>query len=174
MAVVSTDRRDTLSYRKKMECSEGSGISSRVYNGREDGVMGSLAARRVAEGDWAGVWEAVIVDLFPGLTARWNSSIPSASLAVGADALGSPSRASGPAAQPSILPIDVPQCLSISPRVPRASAPTASDAEGMDEFHRAVRPGNKSTMTAYQTPAQSPSATRRAASDPITPSSRPL
>src|SRR5260370_36718304 len=78
MAVVSTDRRDTLSYRKKMECSDGSGISSRVYNGREDGVMGSLAARRVAEGDWAGVWEAVIVDLFPGLTARWNSSIPSA------------------------------------------------------------------------------------------------
>src|SRR5258708_38400592 len=71
-----------------MECSDGSGISSRVYNGREDGVMGSLAARRVAEGDWAGVWEAVIVDLFPGLTARWNSSIPSASLAVGADALG--------------------------------------------------------------------------------------
>src|SRR5258706_10783239 len=71
-----------------MECSDGSGISSRVYNGREDGVMGWLAARRVAEGDWAGVWEAVIVDLFPGLTARWNSSIPSASLAVGADALG--------------------------------------------------------------------------------------
>src|SRR5260370_28612957 len=71
-----------------MECSDGSGISSRVYNGREDGVMGSLAARRVAEGDWAGVWEAVIVDLFPGLTARWNSSIPSASLAGGADALG--------------------------------------------------------------------------------------
>ena len=24
-----------------MECSDGSGISSRVYNGREDGVMGS-------------------------------------------------------------------------------------------------------------------------------------
>src|SRR5258708_40000293 len=71
-----------------MECSDGSGISSRVYNGREDGVMGSLAARRVAEGDWAGDWEAVMVDLFPGLTARWNSSIPSASLAVGADALG--------------------------------------------------------------------------------------
>src|SRR6476659_7588572 len=36
-----------------MECSDGSGISSRVYNGREDGVMGSLAARRDAEGDWA-------------------------------------------------------------------------------------------------------------------------
>ena len=52
-----------------MECSDGSGISSRVYNGLEDGVMGSLAARRVAEGDWAGVWEAVIVDLFPSSPA---------------------------------------------------------------------------------------------------------
>ncbi len=51
VAVVSTDRRNTLSWRKRMECSDGSGISSRVYNGREDGVMGSLAARRVAEGD---------------------------------------------------------------------------------------------------------------------------
>src|SRR6476660_8235319 len=71
-----------------MECSDGSGISSRVYNGREDGVMGSLAARRVAEGDWAGVWEAVIVDLFPGVAIRWDSSSSSASLAVGADAFG--------------------------------------------------------------------------------------
>src|SRR6476620_1202308 len=59
-----------------------------VYNGREDGVMGSLAARRVAEGDRAGVWEAVIVDLFPGVAIRWDSSSSSASLAVGADAFG--------------------------------------------------------------------------------------
>src|SRR6478672_3687901 len=71
-----------------MECSDGSGISSRVYNGREDGVMGSLAARRVAESDWAGVWEAVIVDLFPGVAIRWDSSSSSASLAVGAVAFG--------------------------------------------------------------------------------------
>src|SRR5258705_12185676 len=71
-----------------MECSDGSGISSRVYNGREDGVMGSLAARRVAQSDWAGVWEAVIVDLFPGVAIRWDSSSSSASLAVGADAFG--------------------------------------------------------------------------------------
>jgi len=28
-----------------MECDDGSGLSSRVYGGREDGVMGSLAAR---------------------------------------------------------------------------------------------------------------------------------
>jgi hypothetical protein len=71
-----------------MECSDGSGISSRVYNGREDGVMGSLAARRVVEGDWAGVWVSRHRRFIPGLTARWNSSIPSASLVVGADALG--------------------------------------------------------------------------------------
>src|SRR6478609_9703944 len=71
-----------------MECSDGSGISSRVYNGREDGVMGSLAARRVAQSDRAGVWEAVIVDLFPGVAIRCDSSSSSASLAVGADAFG--------------------------------------------------------------------------------------
>src|SRR6266436_8649752 len=71
-----------------MECSDGSGISSRVYNGREDGVMGSLAARRVAEGDWAGVWQAVIVDLFSGGPAWWNSSCGAASLQAGIDAVG--------------------------------------------------------------------------------------
>jgi hypothetical protein len=31
-----------------MECSDGSGLSSRVYNGREDGVMGPMAAWRVS------------------------------------------------------------------------------------------------------------------------------
>ena len=51
-------------------------------------VMGSLAARGVAQSDRAGVWEAFIVDLFPGVTARWDSSSSSASLAVGSDALG--------------------------------------------------------------------------------------
>jgi hypothetical protein len=50
--------------------------------------MGSLAAGRVAQGDWASVWQAIIVDLFPDLTARWNPSSPSAPLAVGADAQG--------------------------------------------------------------------------------------
>src|SRR5271168_3719013 len=34
---------------------DGSTISSRVYGDREDGVMGSLAARGIAESDWAGV-----------------------------------------------------------------------------------------------------------------------
>jgi hypothetical protein len=54
--VVSTDRRNTLSYREKMECDDGTEISSRVYGGREDGDMGSLAAGRVAQSDWAGFW----------------------------------------------------------------------------------------------------------------------
>src|ERR1039458_7355193 len=36
-----------------MECDDGTEISSRVYGGREDGVMGSLAARGVAQSDWA-------------------------------------------------------------------------------------------------------------------------
>jgi len=31
---------------------DGSEISQRVYCGRENGVMGSLETRRVAEGDW--------------------------------------------------------------------------------------------------------------------------
>src|SRR5208337_1216312 len=35
---------------------DGSTISSRVYGDREDGVVGSLAARGIAESDWAGVW----------------------------------------------------------------------------------------------------------------------
>src|ERR1700737_921796 len=34
----------------------GSKISSRFHGGRENGVMGPLAAWRVFEGDWASVW----------------------------------------------------------------------------------------------------------------------
>jgi hypothetical protein len=41
--VVSMDRRNTLSLREKMECDDGSEISSWFYRSREDGVMGSLA-----------------------------------------------------------------------------------------------------------------------------------
>src|SRR6476620_2510478 len=71
-----------------MECDDGSRLSSRVYGGREDGVMGSLAARGVAQSDRASIWEAFIVDLFPGVAIRWDSSSSSASLAIGADAFG--------------------------------------------------------------------------------------
>jgi hypothetical protein len=42
---------------------DGTEISQRVYGGREDGVMGSLEAWGVAEGDWTSFWQAVIVDL---------------------------------------------------------------------------------------------------------------
>jgi hypothetical protein len=56
LTVVSTGGRNTLSSRDKMECSDRSGLSSRVYNGREDGVMGSMAAWGVAQGDRSGVW----------------------------------------------------------------------------------------------------------------------
>src|ERR1019366_7145803 len=48
-------------------------ISSRFHCGRENGVVGSLAARGVAQSDWAGVWQAVIIDLLPGGPARWDS-----------------------------------------------------------------------------------------------------
>src|SRR5271167_1086926 len=88
-----------------MECGDGSGISSRVYGGREDGVMGSLAAWGVTQSDRASVWQAVVVDLFPGIALRWNSSGASASLAVGAEALGTRGDIERHCA-PSIGPID--------------------------------------------------------------------
>ena len=62
-----------------------------------------------------------------------------------------------------------PQCCAISPRVPIASGPASSDADPGDGSRPAATPDSKSTMTAYQTPVQSPSATPHAASDPITP-----
>src|SRR5580765_4154838 len=67
---------------------DGTEISQRVYCGREDGVMGSLEARGVAKGDRAGFWQAVIVDLFSGSSAWWDSSRGAASLQVGIDACG--------------------------------------------------------------------------------------
>ncbi|MET0939836.1 MAG: hypothetical protein ABWY13_00570, partial [Mesorhizobium sp.] len=50
--------------------------------------MGSLAARGVTQSDRAGVWEAFIVDLFPSVAIRRNSSISPTSLAIGVDAEG--------------------------------------------------------------------------------------
>src|ERR1039458_660593 len=69
-------------------CCDGSKISSRFHCGRENGVVGSLAARGVAECDWAGVWQVVIVYLFPVGTARGDSSCAPASLEIGIDAFG--------------------------------------------------------------------------------------
>src|SRR5450631_4026401 len=71
-----------------MECGDGTGISSRVYGGREERVVGPLAAWRVLEGDRPSVWEAIIVYLFPGGTARRHSSCSKASLEAGIDAFG--------------------------------------------------------------------------------------
>src|SRR5258705_11080448 len=50
--------------------------------------MGSLEAWRVAEGDRTSFWQAVIVDLFFGGSAWWDSSCPAASLQAGIDARG--------------------------------------------------------------------------------------
>jgi hypothetical protein len=41
--------------RKRWSVDDVSKISSRLHSGRENGVMGSLAARGVAEGDWPSV-----------------------------------------------------------------------------------------------------------------------
>jgi hypothetical protein len=41
--------------RKRWSVGDVSKISSRLHSGRENGVMGSLAARGVAEGDWPSV-----------------------------------------------------------------------------------------------------------------------
>src|SRR5262245_5628951 len=82
----------TLYLKEGMECGDGSEISSRVHCGREDGVMGSLEARRVAEGNWTSFWQAVVVDLFFGGAAWWDSSCRAAALA-------SPSEQSGSSAK---------------------------------------------------------------------------
>src|SRR5271163_318072 len=42
--------------RKDGVCGDGSEISSRVHCGRENGVVGSLEARRVVEGDRTSFW----------------------------------------------------------------------------------------------------------------------
>src|SRR5258705_4834853 len=78
----------TLYLKEEMECGDGAEISSRVYGGREDGVMGSLEARRVAESDRTSFWQAVVVDLFFGGAAWWDSSCPAAALQAGIDARG--------------------------------------------------------------------------------------
>ena len=67
---------------------DGSEIWSRFHCGREDGVMGSLASRGIAEGDWAGVWQAVVVYSFSGIAARRDTACAPAALEVGVDALG--------------------------------------------------------------------------------------
>ncbi len=61
---------------------------SRVQYGREDGVVGSLAARGVDESDWASVWQALIVYLFPSGAVRRHPSGSPAAIPVGAEPFG--------------------------------------------------------------------------------------
>src|ERR1700687_1163026 len=71
-----------------MECGDGTEVSSRVYGGRVDGVLGSLAAWGLFEWVWGGVGAAIIVDLLPGGPARRHPSCSKASLAAGIGAFG--------------------------------------------------------------------------------------
>src|SRR5271157_4910633 len=71
-----------------MECCDGTEISSRFYSGREEGVVGRLAAWGVFKGDRPSVWEAVIVYLFPGGPVRGHPSCSKASLEAGISAFG--------------------------------------------------------------------------------------
>src|SRR5215471_15544217 len=67
---------------------DGPKICSRFQYGGERGVVGPLAARRVAQGDWASVWQAVVVDLLPGGSAWRDSSSAAAAFTTGIDAEG--------------------------------------------------------------------------------------
>ena len=55
-------------------------VSSRIYGVGEDGDVGSLAARGVAEVDRSGVWQAVVVDLWPCFAVRRDPARVAASL----------------------------------------------------------------------------------------------
>src|SRR5271167_1530045 len=65
---------------------------SRKCSPKHWGLFSTLSVkrrlRRVAEGDRTSFWQAVIVDLFSGGPARWDSSCGAASLQVGIDACG--------------------------------------------------------------------------------------
>ena len=67
---------------------DGTKLSSRFQCGREVGALGSLAARGVVAIDWTGVWQGVIVNLFPTGAARRYPSSAQASLAAGVDTIG--------------------------------------------------------------------------------------
>src|SRR5437660_609695 len=60
-------------------------LFSRLYGIRENRALGSLAAGRVAESDWASVWEAIIVNLFSAGPTRGNSSPATAPRKAGID-----------------------------------------------------------------------------------------
>ena len=79
----------TLYLKGEMECALMSHRFHRGFTAAEKTeFMGSLEARRVAEGDRAGFRQAVIVDLFSGGAAWRDSSCRAASLQAGIDAGG--------------------------------------------------------------------------------------
>ena len=67
---------------------DGTKITSRFHCGREDGVVGSLATRGISEGDWACVWQAIVVYLRPCIAARRDPAGAPAALEAGIDAPG--------------------------------------------------------------------------------------
>ena len=78
----------TLYLTGEMECGVMGQRFHRGFTAERNGVVGSLEAGRVAEGDWTGFWQAVIVDLFSGCPAWWDSSCRSASFQTGIEARG--------------------------------------------------------------------------------------
>ncbi len=65
-------------------CCYASRISSRIYVGRENGDVGSVAAGGVVELDWPGVRQGIVVYLLPVVAARWDPAGSAAALAAGA------------------------------------------------------------------------------------------
>src|SRR3974377_571110 len=88
LMVVSSGRRNTLSWMDEMEDGDGPRNCSRFQCGGESGVVGPLAARGIAEGDWTSVWQDVIVDFSSGGPLCGNSPGTASSFAIGIDAFG--------------------------------------------------------------------------------------
>ena len=86
--------------------------------GTEDRVMGSLAAWGIADGDWASVWEAVLVDLLPGVAAWRNPAGGAPPLAAGSDAVrtrGDIARHCGAALDPVDVQVAGPRTVDDKP-----------------------------------------------------------
>ena len=85
-----SQRNDATLYLKRQDgvCADEAKILSRVQYGREDGVVGPLAARGVVEIDWSGVRQALIVYIFP-VGAVWrDTACATAAVPAGAEPFG--------------------------------------------------------------------------------------
>jgi hypothetical protein len=67
----------------------GTKVSSRFQYSREDGDVGSVAARGDYAFYWLGVWQAVLINLFPTGAAGGYPSPSPVPLTVGFDVVGS-------------------------------------------------------------------------------------